>query len=78
MSNQSPKNDDIENDTTKDESKLDKKEKLNKNDEDNEEEDDDGYSCKKCWGGYCACIVAICKVIIILKNIVYVQLHCSC
>jgi hypothetical protein len=28
-----------------------------------EVEEDDGYSCKKCWYGYCACIVWVCKVI---------------
>jgi hypothetical protein len=28
-----------------------------------EEEEDEGYSCKKCWYGYCACVVWTCKVI---------------
>ncbi len=26
------------------------------------EEEDEGYTCKKCWYGYCACVVWICKV----------------
>ena len=30
-----------------------------------EEEPEEG-ACTKCWNGYCACVVAICKVKIIL------------
>jgi hypothetical protein len=26
-----------------------------------DEEEDEGYSCKKCWNGYCGCIVWCCK-----------------
>ena len=26
-----------------------------------DEEEDDGYSCSKCWNGYCGCIVWCCK-----------------
>ena len=29
-----------------------------------DEEEDDGYTCGKCWNGYCACNVWICKVFI--------------
>ena len=60
MSDQAPDKVDIESDN-KQEKTLDKKQKQNKNQED-EDEEDEGYSCKKCWGGYCACIVAICRV----------------
>ena len=28
-----------------------------------EEEEDEGYSCGKCWDGYCACVVWTCKVL---------------
>lgn len=27
-----------------------------------EDEEDEGYSCGKCWDGYCACVVWSCKV----------------
>jgi hypothetical protein len=27
-----------------------------------DEEEDEGYSCKSCWAGYCACVIWICKV----------------
>lgn len=34
------------------------------------EEDDEGYSCKSCWYGYCACIVWCCKVFILMIKLV--------
>jgi hypothetical protein len=27
-----------------------------------DEEEEEGYSCKSCWAGYCACVIWICKV----------------
>ncbi len=61
MSDQAPGKVDMESDN-KQEKQSDLKQKLNKNQED--EEEDEGYSCKKCWGGYCECFVAMCRVII--------------
>lgn len=31
-----------------------------------EEDEDDGYSCSKCWNGYCGCIICVCKVFIVI------------
>jgi hypothetical protein len=57
MSDQAaPKTDDVETNEKKDESK-DKKAK-----DDDDKEEDEGYTCGKCWNGYCACVVAVCKV----------------
>ena len=58
MSDQAaPKKDDVENNDNKDESK-----KKNANGDDDEDEEEQGYTCGKCWNGYCACVVAVCKV----------------
>lgn len=27
-----------------------------------DEEEEEGYSCKSCWAGYCACVIWTCKV----------------
>jgi hypothetical protein len=33
-----------------------------KKDKGGDDEEEQGYSCKSCWAGYCACIIWICKV----------------
>lgn len=43
----------------KDKSRADSKANPNAKDD---EEEDEGYSCSKCWNGYCGCIVSCCKV----------------